>query len=326
MWRVSRMNSKILVRTLIVVLAALLIFRIHQRIETYRIPRENCRIHMEALTSANIRYMYNNQGMPAPSLDSLISYASLPDSISICPSLWTEGFVDSQYHYDPKLALGTQYAISCPNLDRHGGVIGGLVEKEYPDSLFSEADWAETYFRAPFLEYAHNRRVDVSRSVLIRAAEEEAAYLSNRYPYVLKPSDLSQLDINVSEMPDPLGGEYVFETVIDTLYTFYENPGRLGRSRGDSIQITTYRFIAYTTANPDTSRVEVFYRYPLTLPSRSDGAVAASADKLVIIRYWDRSLLGTLRQDEREVDLLEEPRWAFLQEYSGALQDTTDTP
>jgi hypothetical protein len=140
------------------------------------------------------------------------------------------------------------------------------------------------------------------------------------------PANLSQLDISVSEMSDPLGGEYVFETVIDTLYTFYENPGRFGRSRGDSIQITTYKFVAYTTANPDTSRVEVFYRHPLTLPSRSDGAVAASADKLVIIVYWDRSLLGTLKQDEREVDLLEEPRWVFLQEYSGAQQDTTDTP
>ena len=169
------------------------------------------------------------------------------------------------------------------------------------------------------------RRVDVSRSVLVRAAEEEAAYLSNRYPYVLMPPDLNQLDINVSEMTDPLGGEYIFETLVDTVYTFYENPGRLGRSRGDSIQITTYRFVGYTSVNPDTSRVEVFFRHPFTLPSRSDGAVAASADKLVIIRYWDRSLLGTLKQDEREVDLLEEPRWEFLQEYSGSAQDTTDT-
>ena len=36
------MRSKILVRILIVLLAAFLIFRIHQRVETYRIPKEFC--------------------------------------------------------------------------------------------------------------------------------------------------------------------------------------------------------------------------------------------------------------------------------------------
>ncbi len=306
------MNSKFLVRILIVILAALLIFRIHQRVETYRIPRENCRSYMHTLSDANLNYMYQNNGLPAPTLDSLLSYANLPDSLLVCPSLAVQGLTDSLYFYDPKLALGTQFAISCPNHERHGGVIGGLVEKDYPDSLFVEADWEETFFRAPFPEYAHMRRVEVSRSALVRLGEEEAAYLANRYPAVLKPTGVENLNVNIHELVDPLGGEYVFETLVDTVYTFYENPGRRGRARGDSVSVTTYIFVAYATSNPDTSRIEVFYHHPLILPSRADGAIPESSDKLVIIKYWERSLLGTLRREEREVDLLDVPRWEFL--------------
>jgi hypothetical protein len=307
------MNSKILVRVLIVILAALLIYRIHQRVETYRIPRENCRTHMSELAEANLNYMYQNEGMPAPSLDSLASWAGLPDSILLCPSLRAEGFTDSLYFYDPKLALGTQFAISCPNHDRHGGVIGGLIEKDFPDSLFTEADWEETFFRAPFPQYAHMRMVDVSRSALVRVGEEEAAYLASRYPAVMEPSPVEELGMNIHELVDPLGGEYFFETVVDTVYTFYEHPDRRGRARGDSVQVTTYRFVAYASSNPDTSRVEVFYHHPLTLPSWADGAVSGMNDRLVIIKYWNRSLLGSLIRDEREVDLLDVPRWEFLQ-------------
>ena len=40
------MGSKVLARVLIVLLAALLIFRINQRVEMYRVPRENCQIQM----------------------------------------------------------------------------------------------------------------------------------------------------------------------------------------------------------------------------------------------------------------------------------------
>ena len=52
--------------------------------------------------------------------------------IAVCPSLWEAGFYDSVYSYDPKLALGSQFSLSCPNIDRHGGVVGGLIEKDFP--------------------------------------------------------------------------------------------------------------------------------------------------------------------------------------------------
>jgi hypothetical protein len=310
------MMQKVLVRVLIVVLAALLIFRIHQRMESYRIPRENCREHILVLAKANVSFMRQNDGLPAPSLDSLASWAGIPDSVLVCPTLMEKGFVDSVYIYDPKLALGTQFAISCPNHDRHGGAIGGLIEEDFPDTLFYEADWMDTYFRTPFPEYAHRRRVEVSRSALIRVSEEQATYLGNRYPAVLKPKEPDNLDVNVEELVDPLGGEYVFEVQPDTLYTLYENPDAPRWRRGGSVQVQTYRFIAYTTSNPDSSRVEIYYKHPLNLPSRPDGASAGSNDRLVIIRYWDYSEFGSLRKEEREVDLLDVPRWEFLQDYA----------
>ncbi len=306
------MGSKVLVRVLIVLLAALLIFRIHQRVEMYRIPRENCRVQLLTLSDANIDHMYAYNGQPAPTIDSLLSYSGLPDSIAVCPSVRAAGYPDSTYHYDPKLALGTQFVISCPNHDRHGGVVGGLTDKEYPDSLFSEADWLETFTRIPFPEYAQNKRIDVSRSALIRVSEEQAAYLANRYPVVLKPADLADLDINVFELSDPLGGEYVFETLEDTLLTFWEFPERRGRARGDSISVQTWRFVGYTTSDPDTSRVEVFFQPPLEFPSRADGAIPGTNDEITIVRYWDRTELGYLRTERREVDLVDESRWEML--------------
>jgi len=69
------MRSKFLVRILIVLLAAFLIFRIHQRVETYRVPRDLCRAQMNMLADANIEHMYLMEGVPAPDLDSLLSYA-----------------------------------------------------------------------------------------------------------------------------------------------------------------------------------------------------------------------------------------------------------
>ncbi len=309
------MGSKVLVRVLIVLLAALLIFRIHQRVEMYRIPRENCRVQMLSLAEANIDHMYMFNGSPAPTIDSLIVYSGLPETTAVCPSLEAAGYTDSTYHYDPKLALGTQFAISCPNLDRHGGVVGGLVDKDFPDSLFMEADWLETFQRIPFPEYAVNKRYEVSRSALIRVAEEQASYLANRYPVVLKPSELENLDINVFELSDPLGGEYVFETVEDTLLTFWENPDRRGNARGDSINVQTWRFIAYTTSDPDSSRIEVYYREPLNFPSRADGAIAGDNDNIVMVKYWDLTALGYLKTELREVDLVEEPRWEMLTQY-----------
>ncbi|HOP26030.1 MAG TPA: hypothetical protein PK991_02815 [Candidatus Sabulitectum sp.] len=309
------MGSKVLVRVLIVLLAALLIFRIHQRVEMYRVPRENCRVQMLSLAQANIDHMYMYAGSPAPTMDSLLVFSGLADSMAVCPSLMAAGYTDSLYHYDPKLALGTQFAISCPNLDRHGGVVGGLVDKDYPDSLFLEADWMETFQRIPFPEYAENKRVDVSRSALIRVSEEEASYLANRYPSVLRPTEVENLDINVFELSDPLGGEYVFEIEEDTLLTFWEFPERRGRARGDSISVQTWRFIAYTTSDPDSSRVEVYYRQPLNFPSRADGALAGDNDNITVVRYWDYTELGYLKTELREVDLVEEPRWEMLMQH-----------
>lgn len=309
------MGSKVLVRVLIVLLAALLIFRIHQRVEMYRIPRENCRVQMLSLAEANVDHMYMYNGSPAPTIDSLLVYSGLPGTTAVCPTLAAEGYTDSLYHYDPKLALGTQFAISCPNIDRHGGVVGGLVDKDFPDSLFLEADWMETFQRIPFPEYAQNKRVEVSRSALIRVSEEQASYLANRYPVVLKPSEVENLEINVFELSDPLGGEYVFEIVPDTMLTFWENPDRRGNARGDSINVQTWRFVAYTTSDPDTSRVEVYYRQPLTFPSRAEGAVAGDNDNIAVVKLWDLTALGYVKTELREVDLVEEPRWEMLTQY-----------
>lgn len=243
------MGSKVLVRVLIVLLAVLLIFRIHQRVEMYRIPRENCRLQIYTLSKMNIEHMDENDGTPAPTLDSLLAYGAYADTMGVCPSLRAAGFSDSMYHYDAKLALGTQFAISCPNHDRHGGVVGGLIEQDYPDSLFMEADWLETFSRWSFPEYAQNKRVEVSRSALIRVSEEQASYLASRYPAVLRPAEMENLEINVFELSDPLGGEYVFEIQEDSLLTFWENPNARGRARGDSINVQTWRFIAYTTSD-----------------------------------------------------------------------------
>ncbi|MCK4506113.1 MAG: hypothetical protein KAW14_10885, partial [Candidatus Aegiribacteria sp.] len=69
------MRSKILVRILIVLLAVFLVFRIHQRVETYRIPREFCRSQMSVLSNASILHMFVSEGVPAPDLDSLLSFA-----------------------------------------------------------------------------------------------------------------------------------------------------------------------------------------------------------------------------------------------------------
>lgn len=309
------MGSKVLVRVLIVLLAALLIFRIHQRVEMYRIPRENCRVQMLSLAEVNIDHMYMYNGSPAPTIDSLLVYGEFPDSAGVCPSIRAAGYPDSTYHYDPKLALGTQFAISCPNLDRHGGAVGGLVDKDFPDSLFLEADWLETFQRIPFPQYAQNKRVEVSRSALIRVSEEQASFLANRYPAVLKPSEVENLDINVFELSDPLGGEYMFEILEDTVLTFWENPDRRGNARGDSINVQTWRFVAYTTSDPDTSRVEVYYRLPLNFPSRAEGAIAGDNDNISVVRHWDLTALGYLKTELREVDLVEQPLWEMLNEY-----------
>lgn len=309
------MGSKVFVRVLIVLLAALLIFRINQRVEMYRIPREACRAQMYSLSEVNIDHMYRNAGVPAPTLDSLLAYGSLSDTIGVCPSLRASGFPDSMYHYDAKLALGTQFAISCPNHDRHGGVVGGLIEQDFPDSLFMEADWMETFSRLAFPQYAHNKRVEVSRSALIRVSEEQASYLAGRYPAILKPTDVENLEINVFELSDPLGGEYVFEIIEDELVTFWENPDARGRARGDSLNVQTWVFIAYTTSSPDTSRVEVRYRQPLNFPSRAEGASAGTNDNISVVRFWDFTELGYLKTELREVDLVNTPRWEMLMEH-----------
>lgn len=453
------MKSKLLVRSLIVLLAVFFVFRIHQRIEKYRVPQNECRSQLTILSNANIKLMYEEDGSPAMSLDSLLVIASdadlfsaeithnevilvvagetrvlqVPsewenlwnetaitaiqnrqsnidtalaeielflqnwedespisidslislretfieenqviednadsllspsivfddsigfnadsllieravlqassDSISavlvrfneviiparqdsvarlafaVCPSLWAEGHYDSVYSYDAKLALGTQYALSCPNHDRHGCVVGGLIEEEYPDTLFEEPDWSDMQTVYPFVAFADERRIQVSRSNLLRAAEEEAAFLAQRYPEVLRPKDPENLEMNIDNLIDPLGGEYVFEVIVDTVYTFFENPGGRSRnSRGDSVTVETWKFVGYATSNEDTSRVEVFFSRPLQFPSRVDGA-AGNSDHVTIIKYWDRSELGTLQVDEREVDLLDEPVWDFL--------------
>ncbi|MBN2587226.1 MAG: hypothetical protein JXA64_04120 [Candidatus Fermentibacteraceae bacterium] len=469
------MRSKILVRILIVLLAAFLIFRIHQRVETYRVPRELCRSQISILAEANIQHMFEQEGVPAPDLDSLLTYAKangyfsttmstdsifisfsngnsrqvmIPDSwkdlwnetaietieaeysalqdqhtaviieidqvenelgfsldslislremyllehpqpeeqpdddeaitpgehfddslgldarglldsetslaasvdsiaailqnfndviaparrdsvssavVGICPSLWEAGYFDSLYSYDPKLALGSQFSISCPNIDRHGGVVGGFVEKEFPDSVFMEPDWSETQFVYSFPEYAEIRRLQASRANLIRAAEEEAAYLAQRYPMVIIPKQPENLEVDIDELIDPLGGEYIFELLPDTTYVYYQNPdGRTQRTRGDSVTVETMKFVGYTTADPDTSRVEVFFSHPMNFPSRSEGAVPGSNDKVSVIMYWERSELGTLKIDEREVDLLDMPSWEFISSHFGA-GDTTVT-
>ncbi|MEN8209060.1 MAG: hypothetical protein ABFR50_07395 [Candidatus Fermentibacteria bacterium] len=458
------MRSKILVRILIVVLAAFLIFRIHQRVETYRIPREFCQSQIRTLAEANIQHMFDSEGIPAPDLDSLLTYAkdngffqtsisndsitvsfrnghtrqvlipaawknlwnaaavqnindditalqnshtgilqeisdhesrlgftldslivirdeyileypviqeeveedeiiltpeeyfddslgfsaqslidtevslaasidslntvllnfnniiapALKDSVSsivaaVCPSIWEVGYFDSVYIYDSKLALGTQFAISCPNYDRHGGVVGGFIEKDYPDSMFLEPDWSKTQFVYSFPEYAAMRRLQASRANLIRMAEEEAAYLAQRYPLVITPKQPENLEVNIDELIDPLGGEYVLEIIPDTAYTFYENPdGRTIRARGDSIIVQSMKFVAYTTADPEASRVEVFFSHPVTFPSRADGAAPGDNDNVTVLMNWKRSELGTLQIDEREVDLLDESTWDFL--------------
>ncbi|MBN1433573.1 hypothetical protein JW921_02365 [Candidatus Fermentibacterales bacterium] len=308
------MNSKVLVRILIVILAALLILRIHQRIESYRIPESLCRNNMVMLARANIRHMYENDGASAPDMDSLLSYAGLPDSVGVCPTLWQAGLTDSLYHFDPRLALGTQFTVSCPNHNRHGGVVAGLIDKDFPDSLFCEADWMNTYTRYPFEQHALNRMTEQSRANLVRVGEEQMIYLASRYPRVFLPVGLAALGVSADELIDPLGGEYVFETLEDTLYVFYEYPQRRWNP-GRSVEIQTYRFIGYATSNPDTTRIEIFYRRPLALPSLAEGAVTGSNDRLTLIRYWDRNELGTLQIDQREVDLLEEPRWEFLSSY-----------
>jgi hypothetical protein len=314
------MGSKVLVRVIIVLLAAILIFRIHQRVEAYRVPRENCRQQMYTLARVNIQHMQDNEGLSAPDMDSLLSYAGLPDSAAICPTLWSQGLRDSLYFFDPKLSLGTQFAISCPNHDRHGGVIGGLVEKEYPDSLFCEADWMDTFTRISFPEYAEIRRTEVSRSLLVRVSEEQASYIYNRYPVTLRPTDMANIEMDVSQTVDPLGGEYVFEIVPDTVYTFWERPGAAGRGRGQSMDVQTWKFVCYTTSNPDTSRVEIFFKRPLRLPSRADGALPSDCDLLTIVRYWDRSELGTLQVETREMDLLDLPTWEFLVQNRATLE------
>ncbi len=309
------MGSKVLVRVLIVLLAVLLIFRINQRVEMYRIPREACRTQMYDLSKINIDHMYVNDGSPAPTLDSLLVYGAFVDTMAICPSLRAAGFVDSMYHYDPKLALGTQFAISCPNHDRHGGVVGGLIEQDFPDSLFMEADWMVTFSRLPFPQYAENKRIEVSRSALIRVSEEQASYLAGRYPAIIKPTDVANLEINVFELSDPLGGEYIFEVMEDTLLTFWENPDGRGRSRGDSINVQTWTFVAYTTSDPEESRVEVSYQHPLEFPSRADGALAGDNDNIAVVRLWDRTELGYVKTELREVDLVNPPKWEILTEY-----------
>jgi len=318
------MGSKVLVRVLIVLLAALLFFRIHQRVEMYRIPREDCRTQMLIVSEANIDHMYLYNGSPAPTLDSLLTFSSsLSDSLFVCPSLRANGMSDSMYHYDPKLALGTQFAISCPNRDRHGGVVAGLVDKEFADSLFLEADWMETFSRIPFPEYAESKRVEVSRSALIRVSEEQASYLAGRYPVVLKPAEVANLEINVFELSDPLGGEYVFEIVEDTLLTFWQNPSGRGRTRGDSINVQTWKFIAYTTSDPEMSRVEVSYREPINFPSRAEGAIAGDNDNIAVVRFWDLTELGYVKTELREVDLVDPPRWEVLQ---AIIADTEEIP
>ena len=309
------MGSKVLVRVLIVLLAALLIFRINQRVEMYRIPREACRAQMYDLSVANIEYMYMNNGSPAPTIDSLLVYGAFSDTMAVCPSLSADGFPDSLYHYDAKLALGTQFAISCPNHDRHGGVVGGLIEQDFPDSLFMEADWMETFSRLPFPQYAENKRIEVSRSALIRVSEEQASYLAGRYPSIIRPADVENLEINVFELSDPLGGEYLFEVLEDSVITFWENPEGRGRTRGDSINVQTWVFVAYTTSDPDTSRVEVRYQLPLNFPSRADGAMAGDNDNVSVVRLWDRTELGYVKTELREVDLVNPPKWEMLMQY-----------
>lgn len=310
------MKGKLLVRLLIVLLAALLIYRIYDRVQSHRIPRDLCREHLQQLATAGINYMYSHDGEIAPDLPSLLEYSSLPESTAVCPSIWVqEELHDSLYFYDPKLALGSQFAISCNNMERHGGVVGGLVEKEFPDSLFLEADWAPTFRRMAFVEYAELRRTDASRANLVRVCEEQAAFLANRYPWVLEPANLVDLAVSTAEMVDPLGGEYVFETIPDTTYVFYQNPGSRGRARGDSVVVEAFAFIGYATSDPENSRVEVFFRRPLRFPSRADGALSSDTDRLIVLRRWDVSELGTQRVDEREVDLIDLPRWEFLQQF-----------
>jgi hypothetical protein len=51
------MKGKLLVRVLIVLLAALLIYRIYDRVQSHRIPRDLCRVHLQTLADASINYM-----------------------------------------------------------------------------------------------------------------------------------------------------------------------------------------------------------------------------------------------------------------------------
>jgi hypothetical protein len=316
------MRSKLLVRVLIVLLTALLLYRIYARVQSHRIPRDFCRAQMETLAIADINFMYANDGAIAEDLPTLLTFAGLPDSFRVCPLNWNQGLVDSSYYYDPKLALGSQFAISCNYLERHGGVVGGFVEKEFPDSLFLEPDWAPTFRRMAFLEYAIMQRTDASRANLIRVSEEQATFLGNRYPLVFRPADLQTLGLSQADMIEPLGGEYQFEAQPDTTYVFYQFPERRGRARGDSVVVETWKFVGWATSNPESSRVEVYYQRPLRLPSLVEGAGPGDNDKLVVLRLWDLSELGTLQPDIREVDLLDTPRWDVLQQIraSGTVQ------
>lgn len=307
------MRSKVLVRVLIVILAALLIYRIYARVQTHRVPRDLCRNHIETLAWTGINYMYANDGSIAPDLQTLLDFGALPESVASCPTIWDQGITDSLYFYDPKLALGSQFAISCNNLERHGGAVGGFVEKEFPDSLFLEPDWSPTFRRTAFLEYAQMRRTDASRANLVRVSEEQATFLGNRYPLVLHPADLATLGLSATEMVDPLGGEYQFEIQPDTTYVFYQFPDRRGRARGDSVVVDTWKFVGWVTSDPEVSRIEVFYKHPLTFPSRAEGAGPGDMDRLMVVRLWDVSPLGTLQVDERELDLNDLPRWELLQ-------------
>jgi hypothetical protein len=90
------------------------------------------------------------------------------------------------------------------------------------------------------------------------------------------------------------------------------------------VVVETMKFVGYTTADPDTSKVEVYFSHPMTFTSRAEGAVPGSNDKVTVIMYWERSELGSLRIDEREVDLLDMTTWEFLSTHFLA-SDTTVT-
>ena len=142
---------------------------------------------------------------------------------------------------------------------------------------------------------------------------------------MITPKQPEDLEVSIDELIDPLGGDYVFEVIPDTTYTFYENPnGNTARTRGDSVVVQSMKFVAYTTADPEASRVEVFFSHPMTFPSRADGATPGSNDNVTVLMNWKRSEFGTIQIDEREVDLLDEPTWDFVRSHFGA-DNTTET-